>query len=240
VFAEEWLKLRTVRAPWFLLAAAQGLVLLGVAGLLARRDLTDPSTVRDAVAHVGVLSLLPLVLGIMAVAGEYRHRTITDTYLGRPRRDRVVLAKLAVHTLAGLAFGVAGTVTALVAVAIWLPVRGASPHLSSAALWQTIAGCIAWNALFAALGVALGALIRNLAAAVAVALAWLALVEGLVAELVGASAGRWLPFRAGSSLAALPLPGGSLDQWTALVVLIAYTALLSLVALLSSVRSDVG
>ncbi|HEV7708662.1 MAG TPA: ABC transporter permease subunit [Asanoa sp.] len=240
MFTDEWLKLRSVRTTWLLLAAAPVLVLLGVIGKLSHGDLTDPATIREAVAHAGVLALLPLVLGIMSVAGEHRHRTITDTYLGRPRRDRVLLAKLAVNTLAGVVFGLAGVLTGLVAVAIWLPAKGVSLDLAEPGLWRTVVGSIAWNALFAGIGVAVGALIRNLATAIAAALAWLALVEGLVAQLLGNEASRWLPFRAGSSLADLPIQGESLGQWTALAVLIGYAALLTLLAARTTNRADVA
>jgi ABC-2 type transport system permease protein len=232
----EWLKLRTVRTPWLLLAAAQLLIVIGAAGLLSRKNAHDPATAAGAVAHVGLLSLVSLMLGIMAVSGEYRHRTITDTYLAVPRRSRVIGAKLSAYTVMGFVFGLIGTVTALVTSAIWLAARGAGLDLSDGELWRTAIGGVAWNALFAAVGVGVGALIRNLVAAVAVALAWLALVEGLIGQLIGASASRWLPFLSGSALGRIPGITDGLPQWGAALVLAGYAAGLAVAALLTAGR----
>jgi ABC-2 type transport system permease protein len=238
----EVLKLRTVRAPLLLLAAAELIVIAGVSGLvLSGEDLTDSDTATKALAHVGLASLCSLVLGILAVAGEYRHKTITDTYLSTPRRDRPLLAKLAVYTAAGLALGLIASVTALLAAKIWWAAKGESFDLTDADVWRTVAGGIAWNAAFAAIGVGVGALVRNLAGAIAVALAWIALVEGIVGQLIGSGLTRWLPFAAAQALGRTNVGNDDqLPQWGAAAVLGGYLVLLAVLAASNTLRRDVS
>lgn len=215
-------KLTTVRAPWLLLAAAQIVVVGGVIGA---------GDAVKGVAHVGLASLFPLVLGIMAVAGEYRHQTVTDTYLTIPHRGRVLAAKLAVHTVAGLGFGLVGAAVAVATTA------ALQRFELSAEMIRTVAGAVAWNTVFAAIGVGVGAVIRNQVAAIAGALAWLALIEGVVAELVGRDAARWLPFTAGAVLGNLPLDV-DLSQAAAALVLVGYATALTALAVVTTRRRD--
>jgi ABC-2 type transport system permease protein len=112
LIANEFRKLRTIRGPWLLLAAGPVLVIVGVAGEVAGgADLTQPQTASHALAHAGVVSLLTLIFGITAVAGEYRHKTITDTYLATPRRGRVIAAKFAVFAAIALTTSVRRDIT---------------------------------------------------------------------------------------------------------------------------------
>ena len=237
----EFLKLRTVRTPLLLLAAAQLVVLAGVSGLfISGADLNDPATPLRAIGHSGLVSMFSLVLGIIGVAGEYRHKTITDTYLGTPRRGRVITAKLATYAIAGAVFGLVSALVAFAATAIWLAGKGSSLDLSDRAVWRTLIGCVIWNACFAAIGVGLGALVRNLVGAVAVALAWIALVEGIVGQLVG-DFDRWLPFNSGLALEDVPTPSVDLlPQWGGGLVLAAYALLFALLAVSTTVRRDVS
>ena len=163
----EAFKLRTMRSPWLLLAVAQLVIFGGISGLMVSgADLDLEITPLRAVAHAGLVSLFTLVLGITAIAGEYRHRTITDTYLATPRRSRVVAAKVLVYAVAGAVFGVVSAAVAVLTTAAWMAGKGGTLDMSDPDLWRTLAGCVIWNAAFAAIGVGVGALIRNLAGAI--------------------------------------------------------------------------
>jgi len=238
----ELYKLRTVRAPLVLLALSQLLIVGGVTGLVLSSDtLRTADAATDALAHAGLASMFTLVLGIMAVAGEYRNQTITDTFLSTPRRSVAIGAKLGAYAVAGVAFAVVNTVTAVVATRVWSAIKDVPLDLGEAELWRTILGCAAWNVAFALVGVGIGALVRNLTAAIAAALAWIALVEGIVGQLVGDLA-RWLPFATGSALGDLPGSFGDLgpvSQLAAAGALAGYAALFALVAIATTVRRDV-
>jgi ABC-2 type transport system permease protein len=233
----EILKLRTVRWPWVLLAVQLALVAAGVSGLaIASGD--KPFDVKLALEHVGLTSMLSLVFGIMAVAGEYRDHTITDTFLATPRRSRVIVAKLVTFTTVAFLFAVITAVVALAVTAAWLSARGSSLDVSSSVVWQTLVGAVLWDAAFAAIGVGMGSWLPNLTGSIVAGLAWIALVEGIVASLVGTDLARWLPVAAGRALEGAP-GAGLLAPWGGGLVLAAYVAGFGAVAVAATVGRDV-
>jgi len=240
----EFIKLRTIRSTWLLLGIQQAVVFASLSVLVVvGADLRAPTAVRQFLSQAGFMSsLFSLVLGILAVAGEYRHKTITDTYLATPRRARVVAAKLVALTLTGAAFGVASALTASSVTAAAMSTRGISPDLSSVETWRSTAGVVAGNALYAAIGVSVGALVRNPTGAITAALLWITLAEGVTAGLLR-DLSQWLP---NASLLALAYSPGRmttnaqlLPQWAGAVVLAAYAVVLALLAAATSVRRDV-
>lgn len=241
----EVLKLRTVRSPWLLLGGVPLLVIAGISGLVVSNSgqLADPGTQANALAHVGIAAIFTLAFGILAVAGEYRHKTITDSYLTTPGRRQVVGAKLIAYPVFGALAGLVASGVGLGVAAAWWSAKGVPFAWGDSLMWTAIGGGIAANAAFAAIGVGLGALIRNLVGALALALAWIAVVEGIVGQLVGNLA-RWLPFSASQALGGgdgkdmlathlLPRLGGG-------AVLAVYTALFVVTAIATSVRRDVA
>ena len=238
----EFRKLSTVRGPWLLLAAGPLLVVAGVTGLVqSGGNVHEPATQGKALAHVALAALFTLIFGIFAVAGEYRHGTVTDTFLSTPDRGRVVAAKLAVYGATG---AVAGLVSAAAAVAVtagWWAAKGGSFQLSAAGSLRILIGGVAVNVAFAAIGVGVGALVCNLAAAIAAALAWIAVVEGIAGQLAGAGLARWLPFSASEALGRADMIGAArlLPQWGGGLVLAGYAIAFAAAAMVTTLRRDV-
>ena len=101
----EWLKLRSVRSFWGYLAAVVAFAGIGTAGTVGSARASDRAAetfIPDLAGLATLSALIALVLGIVVVTGEFRHGTITPTFLATPHRERVLGAKL-VFALLGAA-----------------------------------------------------------------------------------------------------------------------------------------
>jgi ABC-2 type transport system permease protein len=238
----EFRKLGTIRSPWLLLALGPLIVVAGISGLVASGgNVHDPALQSRAFSHVGLAAIFTLMFGILAVAGEYSRGTITDTFLSFPGRRSVIVAKLTAYGAVGAAAGLVSAGVALVVTAAWWSAKGGTFHLSAAGTWRTLGGGVAANVAFAAIGVGVGALVRNVVAAVAAALAWIAVVEGIAGQLTGPGLARWLPFSASEALdrASLTSSTGLLPQWGGGLVLLGYAAAFAAAGLVTTLRRDV-
>lgn len=241
----ELLKLRTTRVVYGLLGAALVFTALTVVGtiLTAGRDGAPPIESTEAVRNVfgagGTATILTLVLGILIVTGEFRHGTITQTFLVSPVRSRVVGAKLVAALVAGLAFGALSSLLAAVISVPWLAAKDVSVSLLGGDVVAPVLAVVASAALFAVIGVGVGALIRNQVAAIIVALVWQFVLESLVVALLP-SVGRWLPQGAARALAQETLSDGSLlSPGAGGLVLLAYGAAFAVIGTRLLVQRDV-
>jgi len=235
LLAAEWLKLRTTRLLYGTVPAAVVLSVAAVVGMVVSSpgpDLETAEGMRRVLSVAGAGAIVVLVVGILISAGEYRHGTASDTFLTTPRRRRVVTAKLAAAAVLGLLVGVVTAVACIAAAAVAYRGESATLSLRDADVWLTVPATAVYSALFAVLGVALGALVRNQVAAVAGALAWLALIEHTLVNLAP-DFGRWLPVGAGQAILRTPLEG-LLSPPAGVAVLAAY----ALVAALVGIRAE--
>ncbi len=207
--AAEWLKLRTIRLLVGLIPAVV-ISCAAVAGAVLSADgaraLESAEGVRKVLSVAGTGAVVVLVVGIAISAGEYRHGTVADTFLTTPRRHRVIAAKLTIGAAVGLATGTALALAGAGMAGLLYDVEGATFPFDDVEVWLTLAGTVVYVGLFATIGVALGAVVRNQVIAVAAALAWFAIVEHTLVNLVP-DVGRWLPAAAGQAIVRTPLDG---------------------------------
>jgi ABC-2 type transport system permease protein len=243
----ELLKLRTTRGTWLLLLAALAVSALGVVVALTSPpeafDLSAAERLRPVVEGASVGGLLAAVLGAFIVAAEYRHGTITATFLATPVRGRVVAAKLIAGVLSGLAVAVLCLLLTLALGLPWLAAKGVDGTLGALAdgeLLRTMLDSTAWTVVLASYGVGAGALVRSQSGAVVGLVLWLFVVEGLVAGFLE-DVGRYLPLAALDAL--LPLEGDAPDLlpvWAGALLVACYAAGLPLLAARTTIRRDVG
>jgi ABC-2 type transport system permease protein len=188
-----------------------------------------------------VLTLAALILGVLAVAGEYRHGTVVPSLLVAPRRERWVGAKLGSQTVLGAALGLGVGAVGLLAGGSYLSGRGVSVDPLSGDVLLTLGGMILVAALYATLGTAVGALVRNPTAAVAGVLIWDFAVENALPLLLrNPGLGRWLPGGAADRLLHLADPvTGTGSPGTALVMFAGLAAGLAAAAVLATRAADV-
>jgi len=176
---------------------------------------------------------------VLGMAGEYRHQTITTTFLATPRRRDVVLAKLGAHAATGALMGVLSLVVSLAVAVPWLYASDVDVHLTGQTA-TVAAGLIVSVALYGALGVSVGALLRNQTTAAAVVLVWLLVVEGLISDLLhGAAFARWLPAATGRALVDVGPGGDGLAVPAAAAVFTVYVAALAAAGIRLTLQRDI-
>lgn len=177
VLAAEWLKATSVRSTRLVLGLALGAVLLGAALAWAAAGAHDSATVQQqARAQLARLEEVVLivpqlclgVLGVLSMAGEHATGSIRTSLAAVPRRRPLLAAKSAVATGLGLLVGplvVFGThAAARSVVGDRFGGEYTAPFIEDLPLLATSSATVA---VFAALGVGLGAVLRSTAAAVA-------------------------------------------------------------------------
>src|SRR3954468_6360389 len=122
----ELLKVRTLRSFWWTAVAVLGAIPLLIGSAITHdADIHGRLQTGEGIRNVFSASSsgLMLIVGILVMAGEFRHGTAASTFLATPDRARVVKAKLISGTLVGLVFAALAAVVALAVGLPWLDAK---------------------------------------------------------------------------------------------------------------------
>jgi ABC-2 type transport system permease protein len=239
-FKAELLKIRSTRTTIGLVLGMIALILLFslLSSLLTKAPhLTSPEDQRGVLSVGSLAGVFSALAGIMLVTSEYRYGTIRPTFLFNPKRPRVLAAKLAAGLLAGLVFGIVGEGLGYGIGYAALSGRGIHIALNGNQTALLLLGTIAGTALWGAIGVGLGAIIRSQVGAIIGLLAWGFVAENLLFAFLPA-AGRYTPVHAGDALIGLTT-NHLLHATAGGLVLLAWTIALALTGITLATHRDV-
>ena len=242
----ELLKVRTTRGWWAYLIVIVLLVGLGTAAEIgpadeARRGELDFQL--SLVELAGIASLLAIILGITMTTTEFRHGTITPTFLATPKRELVLAAKAVAGAILALLFAALAFAVVAAISLTWLSIIDVDLHLGNGDVLtlaaKTVLGIVTWVLL----GVAIGILVHGQVAALVGTLVWIFLGETLLIgffnllDIEGAAA--YLPFQA---LDAADGVGGAdlLSYWPGVAVSLGWIALIGAAGMLRTRRRDIS
>jgi ABC-2 type transport system permease protein len=237
----ELLKIRSTRTTIGIVLGMIAVILLFtlLSGFLTKGpSLTGTEDQRGLLSVGSTAAVFSALAGIMLVTSEYRFGTIRPTFLFTPRRSRVIAAKLAAGLLAGIAFGLVGEGIGFAIGYLILAGRGINYALNASQTTLLLLGTLAGVALWGALGVGIGAVVRNQVGAIIGLLAWGFIVENLLFAFVP-SVGRFAPVHAQDALTGLTT-NHLLPAAAGAGTLLAWTIAFALVATALSARRDVN
>ena len=232
-------KMRSTRTNLGLLVGMVLLILLSVLvnGLAADIDLHTHDN-QHALLAVGTSgALFAALIGVMAITSEFRHGTIRSTFVVTPHRSHVLAAKVVASLLMGILFGLLAIALSFGVGYAILAGRGVAFALDTNHVLLLVLGSLGMTALWAALGVGLGAVVRNQVLAVVGLILWVMVVDSLLRGLVP-DVGRFTPTAVSDSMTAgvadyllAPVTGG--------LLLIGYVVVLVVAGTIRVARRDV-
>lgn len=197
--------------------------------------------------------IFPVLLGALAVTGEYRHRTVTPTFTSVGSRGAVLGGKVTVQALMGMFYGVIALLTAVLTTVFIFVGAGNPSGLADGSTWLMFLRATVAMGIWAVIGVGLGVLVRSQAAAIVIVIVFTQFIEpiartaGALNETVG-SVVSYLPGSASDSFigqsfyTVITAVGGSsqLEWWGGALVLLGYALVLVVLGWWLRWRQDVS
>lgn len=177
LLSAEWLKVRSVRSTWYILGVAAACVLFAAVWAWYVGHLWDTAPAGQKVRQAApgehlaktVVPFAMAVFGVLAVTSEYATGLIRTTLTTRPRRLRVLLAKVVVVAAGATVTGLVAMFGAFFVARRIMGDRPIEGYRSSASV--EVPALVAASAsvlVLALIGLGLGAAFRSTAAALAV------------------------------------------------------------------------
>lgn len=248
-------KVLYVRANWGILLASVVISIISVvitpfifaAGNIGGGLTLDSPQAIDAV-YANAISgyIFVIILGIMLMAGEYRHGTAVATFLARPKREIVLAAKLGIAAIVGAVFMLISVWASILAgIIVLASFDNAAAASSGTFLNLTIAGLVS-GAILAVIGVAIGALLKSQMLAIVFSLVYLFVIDPLLLVL-WVDIAKYLPGGLITAMTAIDIDAPEfgintanfLDPIQATLFLLGYGAVFALTSLVTSMRRDV-
>ncbi|MEN3279310.1 MAG: type transport system permease protein [Solirubrobacteraceae bacterium] len=252
VARSEWTKLWSLRSTrWSLLAAVVSMAGIGLiigAVQMSRwssLSLHDRSTF-DSI-DIGVsgyhLALLAIgVLGVLVISGEYSTGMIRSSLMAVPKRLPVLWAKLGVFCTVTFVLMLAATLISFFGVQAIVTSHHVQHSLGDPHALRAVVGTALFLTVLGALGVGLGALVRNTAGGIASFVGLLFVLPGITALLpasTGDAISPYLPLNAGTTVASSTFDNSHhLSTWTGFAVFCGYTAVIIAAAAVRLARAD--
>ncbi len=235
LFRSELLKLRTTRTAVVLALGLYAITAIAVVVTLITSDSLDRSVQRDLPSSAGFAVLFAILFGILVMTGEYRHGTATPTFLAAPRREWVMIAKALAAVVGGLTLAFSALVLVYTVAIPWLLVTGDSILLFERYPLRSALGLLAASAIWGALGVGIGAVVRSQVGGMIGALVWFLILEPLVGHLLSGLA----PYLPGAALGAIFEASEDLSSGAGAAVSLGYAAAFCVAGTLLTVRRDI-
>ncbi|WP_438354445.1 ABC transporter permease [Microbacterium sp. CJ88] len=210
-----------------------------------------PAMLYSTATAVGYV--FPLLIGTLLVTAEFRHKTLTPTFLATPRRARVLWGKVAVGVVIGVIYAVIGIAASVGPAAGFLVGYGLDTGFGASDTWALIGRMVIAFVLWVLVGIGVGALVRNQVGAIVGVLVFTQFIEpiGRVAGtfVQGLSdVTRFLPGAAGDALVGSSIfsgatgatTSGTLEWWAGGLVLLGYAVVLLVLGSLVSWRRDIN
>ena len=195
--------------------------------------------------------VFPVLIGTLLATGEFRHQTLTPTFLATPRRGIALAAKLAAGATLGIVYAAVALLATVAPGATLLAAFGVDTQLGRSETWAMLARIVLAFVLWVLIGVGVGALVRNQVAAIVGVLAFTQFLEPIARAVGGFVDGvsevtAWLPGAASDALVGASIYstiGTAASEgpawWAGGLALLGYAAVFVLVGYAASWRRDV-